>query len=105
MGWKPYQPRVKWTTAGVRRAPVEYTGKPVSNQSLAHPDLQGLSNLEFEIRSSVLSRLINRIPSEDWINWYGGLIRPGGGNGMYATEALADNWPHRTLSDHTAGPR
>lgn len=104
MGWTAYQPRVKWTRQAVRNTSMVHTGLPAKPQTLAHPDLQGLSDMEFEIRSSLFSRLINGVPQSQWINWYGGLIRPDGGNGMYATEALAESWSHRTVSDVKHGP-
>ena len=74
-------------------------------RNYCHPDLKGLTDEDFRIRTSILARLFYRKPA-DWVNWYGDCIRTfaDGGNGMYATAEQAAAWPDKLRSDVTIGP-
>jgi hypothetical protein len=102
--------RVAWTRSGVVEHAADRVyeankdtpftaASPTSWRDLAHPELRSFSDTEFEIRTSILGRIIYRIPMEDWINWYGGALRTfvggDGGQGMYMTEAQAAAWTDR----------
>ena len=73
------------------------------DRNLLHPDLANISEWEFRIRTSFFSRLFYCKPSE-YINWWGGDIRPDGGQGMYATRDQHERWPHKVVSDVKIGP-
>jgi hypothetical protein len=104
MGWtKPQPPRRPWTVLGTRKIIREaspITEKPRDWRDLAPPALQRLDDVTFRIRSDLMSQLVNRVPQEDRIFWYGGMRRtwPGGdgGNGAWMTEAIAASWRDRS---------
>jgi hypothetical protein len=108
--------RVAWTRGGVvahaadrvyeANKDTPFTAaSPTSWRDLAHPELRALDDQTFEIRSSILARIIYRVPMEDWINWYGGMLREDGQQGMYMTEAQAAAWTARVdMGDISIGP-
>ena len=66
---------------------------PTRFPHLFHPELRDKSRSYCVLRSSMFSRWW--YPFDQQISWYGGLIREGGGNGMYATPPQAETWTNR----------
>lgn len=73
--------------------------------ALRHPDLRELSESGMARRTDFWPRLLYWVPREQWINWYGDMIRETGGRGMYATAAQHAAWSRKSRSDTTIGPR
>ena len=63
---------------------------PQARPLLFHPELRNKSRAWLVLRSSFLSRWW--YPPSEMVSWYGGLIREGGGNGMFATADQALAW-------------
>ena len=100
--------RAQQRARDLERRQAVTSSTPRSWRELCHPDLRNLTEMEFEIRSSLFSQLLNGVPQYQKIFWYGALRRefPGGdgGNGMYCTEDQAEVWPYKNTSDITVGP-
>ncbi len=71
------------------------------NRNLYHPDLRSLTDAQLELRSGWWALFF---PDSWRVCWYGDLIRPDGGNGMYATPVQAAAWPDRVAESSVIGP-
>jgi hypothetical protein len=73
-----------------------------SNISLLHPALQRKDKEYLEWRSMFPLRYM--FPFDEQISWYGGAIRPDGGQGMYMSGAQSAEWKEWVRSDIGIGP-
>lgn len=70
---------------------------------LYHPQLRDMPAARRILASSWFNFFL---PADQRIHWYGDAIRPGGGNGLYCTQALYDAWPNKSSAgDIVAGPK
>lgn len=70
---------------------------------LLHPELRTQTRAWLVLRSSF--PFMYFFPYDSRVAWYGGAVRPNGGQGMYMTAAQARDWTSWVVTDHVIGPQ